>query len=237
MVTTIRKAIVTICLVSLALALTAFTTIIAEGTTEGNYKNGANFLSTMFEGTLKENGYKANIIMNPTAVGIYAKEGGYKLDLAVTQEGIGYSSRESDYQIDASPEKGFPYIGDIAVADVTESKSMIRWRETMSISITVTNRASVYETVLITTYANTTVLDTRLMIVLGYSSTTITITSNPYTFMIGNYNIRATIEPLMHADINLMDNSYVAGTLSVVPSGSDGAASWVSAMHHIWIPT
>jgi len=143
----------------LILFFAALGVTLANATTEDNYKNDIILLPRTCETTLTENGYKANIIINPYTTGIYAKESNFNLDLTINPQGIGGAFTENNYKLDLIPENTLPDIRvpahDVAVTNVTPSKTVIGQGYPMYINVTVENQGDFAETFNVTTYYDT----------------------------------------------------------------------------------
>jgi len=199
-----------------------FTTLgitLANATTEDNYKNNTQILPRISESTHTENGYKANIIINPYATGIYAEENGYNTELTIIPRGIGGKLTENNYQLDLIPEKTFPYIPDLAVTNVTPSKTIVGQGYTISIEATVKNKGFYFETFNVIAYANTTIIDTLANVTLtSGTSTTVTFTWNTTGFAKGNYTISANATTVP-GETNTADNNKTDGWVVVTILG------------------
>jgi len=140
----------------LILFFTALGITLANATTEDNYKNDTILLPRTCETTLTENGYKANIIINPYTTGTYAKESNFNLDLTINPQGIGGAFTENNYKLDLIPENTLPDIRvpahDVAVTNVTPSKTVIGQGYSMYINVTVENQGDFTETFNVTAY-------------------------------------------------------------------------------------
>jgi len=89
--------------------------------------------------------------------------------------------------------KGIRYIN---VTNVTPLKTVVGETKNLNVSVTVKNQGDYQETFNITTYANTTEIQTRTVTLEKGNSTTITFTWNTSGFAKGNYNISAKAWPV-----------------------------------------
>jgi len=206
----------------LILFFTALGVTLTDATTENNYKNDTTLLPRISETTLTENGYKANIIINPYTTGIYAEESDFNLDLTINPQGIGGVYTENNYQLDLTPEKTFPNIPDLAVTNVTLSKTIVGQGYTISIETTVKNRGFYFENFNVIAYANTTIIQTQTMTLTSGNSTTITFTWNTTGFAYGNYTISAVTD-IVPGETFTADNNYFDDIVLVtIPGNMDG---------------
>lgn len=202
----------------LILFFTALGVTLTNATTEGNYKNDTTLLSRICETTLTENGYKANIIINPYTTGIYAKESDFNLDLTINPQGMGGVFTESTYQLDLIPEKTFPNIPDLAVINVSLSKTICGQGYTVPIETTVKNRGFYFENFNVIVYANTTIIQTQTITLTSGNSTTITLTWNTTGFAYGNYTISAVAD-IVPGETFTADNNLTNGDVMVTIPG------------------
>jgi hypothetical protein len=191
---------------------------------EDNYQNDNNFLTNISENTFTENGYKANIIINPSVAGIYSTENGYKLDLTINPNGIGGSLKEGNYRIDLIPEKTFPDTPDIAVTQIAISRTVIAQGYTTQINITITNHAFNYETFTLIIKANTTTIKTQTTTLTSMSSSIITFTWNTTGYAKGNYTITGITWPVL-GETDTADNNCNDGWILVVKVGDFGGGT------------
>ena len=99
---------------------------------------------------------------------------------------------------------------DIAVTNVTPSKTVVGQSYSLSINVTVENQGDTIETFNVTVYANTTIIATFANVTLtSGNSTIITFTWNTTGIAKGNYTISA----------NATDNTYTDGTIIVAMQG------------------
>jgi len=125
---------------------------------------------------------------------------------------------------------GYPYPveHDIAVTNVTLSKTVVRQGHSVAINVSVENQVCDTETFNVTAYANTTIIDTPANITLiGGNSTTISVTWDTTNWVIGNYTISANAT-ILPDEIDTADNTYVDGTVTVRPTIRDIAITDVA---------
>ena len=111
---------------------------------------------------------------------------------------------------------------DIAITDVTKTKTVIGQGYTLDINATVENQGNLPATFNVTVYANTTEIETQEMNLTSGNTTTIVFTWNTTGFAKGNYTISAYAWPVP-GDINTADNTLPDGTVKVgVPGDLNG---------------
>jgi hypothetical protein len=114
---------------------------------------------------------------------------------------------------------------DIAVTNVTPSKTVIGQSYSLSIYVTVENQGDTIETFNVTLYANITSVATQTITLSGGNSTTITFTWNTSGFAKGNYTIWAYAEPVPD-ETDTEDNTYTNGIVYVgIPGDVDGSGA------------
>jgi len=133
-------------------------------------------------------------------------------------DGIG----DTPYVIDTNNQDEYPLMNpwkpDVAVINVTPSKTVVGQGFPLNINVTVANQGDKIETFNVTAYANTTVIQTESILLAGGSSTTILFTWNTTGFVKGNYIISAYAIPLL-GEKNTTDNTYTDGTVLVTIAG------------------
>jgi len=108
---------------------------------------------------------------------------------------------------------------DIAVTNVTISKTVVGQGYNASISVTVENQGDYTETFNVTCYANTTIITTFVNITLSSgNSTAINFTWNTSGFAYGNYTVSAYAWPVP-SETDTGDNTFVDGVVTVVLAG------------------
>jgi len=105
-------------------------------------------------------------------------------------------------------------ISDIAITNVTPCKTIVGQSYTMKINVTVENQGDLTDTFNVTTYANTTVIETKETTLSSGNSTTITLTWNTTGVAKGNYTISAYAWPVS-GEMDTTDNTFVDGTVYV----------------------
>lgn len=188
---------------------------------EDGYKNDNNFLTNIYESTLTENGYKTNVIINPNVLGIYATENGYKLDLVINTQGVGGSLKENNYRLDLIPEKTFLDTSDIAITEIILSKHVVGRGYTLTINITIQNKAFNYETFTLNINANTTTIKTQTPTLTSMNTAIITFTWNTTGFTKGNYTITSTAS-IVPRETNLANNNLADGWILITKVGDLG---------------
>ena len=104
---------------------------------------------------------------------------------------------------------------DIAVTDVTPSKTVVRQGSSVNIDVTVANEGDYPETFDITVYADTTEIETQETTLSSGASTTLTFTWNTTGFAAeGQYTISAYAWPVP-GETDTADNTLVNGCVSV----------------------
>jgi hypothetical protein len=107
-------------------------------------------------------------------------------------------------------------VGDIAIANVTPSRTAVRQGSSVNIDVTVENQGDYLETFDVTAYANTTEIETEEITLTSGSSATITFTWDTTGFAAGNYTISAYATPVP-GETDTADNTLVDGQVSVTP--------------------
>ncbi|MDH5691459.1 MAG: PKD domain-containing protein, partial [Candidatus Bathyarchaeota archaeon] len=104
---------------------------------------------------------------------------------------------------------------DVAIAVVTPCKTIVGQGLTMSINVTVTNKGNFTEAFNVTTYANTTAIQTLNVTNLPPgNSTTIIFTWNTTAFSKGSYTTSANATTVL-GETDISDNGYIDGTVRV----------------------
>jgi parallel beta-helix repeat protein len=106
----------------------------------------------------------------------------------------------------------------IAITNVVPSKNVVGQGYCTSINITIANQGNTPETITVTTYANTTTLQTNILALENNASTTITLTWNTTGFAYGYYTIWAYALPVL-GELNKTDNTLMDGTVLVTVPG------------------
>lgn len=105
-------------------------------------------------------------------------------------------------------------IHNIAITEVTPSKTRVTKNDSISINVTVQNAGNFTETFNLTIYCNTTAIATQTVTLTDGTSTIITFTWNTTGFAIGNYTIIATADPVP-GETETEDNTLVNGVVNV----------------------
>ena len=114
-------------------------------------------------------------------------------------------------------------IHDVALTKIEPWRSIVTQNYACKINITIINKGNFTETVDVTLYANTTVIDTFTSIVLPSGHTlTITSTWNTTGFAKGNYTLSAYVWPVP-GEVAVADNTFVDGYVCVVMAGDINA--------------
>jgi hypothetical protein len=107
---------------------------------------------------------------------------------------------------------------DVAVTNVTLSKTVVGEGYPMSIGVTVANLGSVSEDFLLTVYANASVIDSQTISLTGANSSTVNFVRNTTGFARGHYTIEAVAEAVL-GETNMTDNTLVGGLVTVTILG------------------
>jgi hypothetical protein len=106
-------------------------------------------------------------------------------------------------------------VHDVAVTDVTPSKTVVGQGYNIDINVTVANQGDDPETFNVTFYSNTTVIGIqKLNGVLNGTSTVLTFTWNTIGFAYGNYTISAVADTVPD-ETNTANNSFTDGEIYV----------------------
>jgi len=111
---------------------------------------------------------------------------------------------------------------DVAVTNVTPSKSVVGQGYSLNINVTVANQGDYAETFNVTVYANTTSIATQTVTLESGDSTTITFTWNTTGFAKGNYTISAYAWPVP-GETDLANNNCTSGTVQITKVGDIGS--------------
>jgi hypothetical protein len=105
-------------------------------------------------------------------------------------------------------------IHDVAVTDVTCSKTVVFKGYTMNINVTAADPGNYTETFNVTAYANATAIATQTVTLTSGNSTTVTFTWNATGFLNGIYTISAYAEPVQ-SETNTANNNFTDGNVYV----------------------
>jgi hypothetical protein len=109
-------------------------------------------------------------------------------------------------------------VHDVAVTNVIPSKTVVGQGYSLNINVTVANQGDYTETFNVTTYANTTTIQTKTVTLTSLNSTTITFNWNTTGFAKGNYTIWAYAWPVQ-GETDTEDNTLVDGVVLVNIAG------------------
>jgi hypothetical protein len=105
-------------------------------------------------------------------------------------------------------------IHDIAITDVTPSKTVFGQGYSLGINVTATNQGEWAEAFNVTAYANTTVIETKEITLTSGDSAILVLARNTTGWAIGNYALSANATILPN-ESDTGDNSYTDGTVTV----------------------
>jgi len=116
------------------------------------------------------------------------------------------------------------FLNDVAITDVTPNSTMVYQNETVSINVTAENqgemRGPAFEVLTVDCYANTTLIGSEVVALRGGKSTVIVFSWNTSNFAFGSYTISANASAVPNElPINLVDNTYIDGTVLVTVLG------------------
>jgi len=111
---------------------------------------------------------------------------------------------------------------DVAVTNVTSSKTVVGQGYSLTINVTIENQSETSETFNVTLYANATSIASQTVSLTIGNSTTITFTWDTSGFAMGNYTIWAYATPIP-GEIQTADNTLANGSILVtIPGDVDG---------------
>ncbi|MHA1685517.1 MAG: CARDB domain-containing protein, partial [Candidatus Heimdallarchaeaceae archaeon] len=102
---------------------------------------------------------------------------------------------------------------DIAITNITTSKTIIGQGYTLQINVTVTNEGTT-QTFDITAYANSTIIQTQTTTLNQNTSTTLTFNWNTTNWQKGNYTIWASV-PQLPGETDTADNTLTDGNIFI----------------------
>ncbi len=107
---------------------------------------------------------------------------------------------------------------DVAVTNVTCSKTIVGQGHFISINVTIENQGDIIEIFNVTAYANTTAIQTMETTLANENSATVTFLWNTTGVAKGNYTISAYTEPVV-GETDITDNTYIDGWVIVAMIG------------------
>ena len=134
-------------------------------------------------------------------------------------DGIG----DTPYMIDTNNIDHYPLmapyvpsetIHDIAIMHISLSKTIVGQGYSMNINVTIANKGNFTETLNLTVYANTTIVETKEIILGSGTSVTLSLIWNTSGFVKGNYTIWAFAWPV-EDETNTADNTFMGGVVFV----------------------
>lgn len=121
-------------------------------------------------------------------------------------------------------------VSDIAITNVTPSKTIVGQSYTMKINVTVENQGDTTETWNVTAYANTTVIETREITLTSGNSTNILFSWDTTGLTeYANCTISAYAHPVL-GETELADNNFTYGIVTIVHIGDVNMDEWVDMM-------
>jgi hypothetical protein len=120
-----------------------------------------------------------------------------------------------------------PGIHDVAVEDVSVSKTVVCQGLSIDVNVTAENRGSYNETFAVTTYANATVLNTTQVSLAYYSSTRFVFAWNTAGFPLGDYTVNSTATPVS-GETNFTDNTFIYSSVTIIEPSYDVAVAGLS---------
>jgi len=109
-------------------------------------------------------------------------------------------------------------VHDVAINNVIPAKTVVGQGYVMNVNVTVANKGDFTETFNVTLYANTTIIETREITLIGGNSTTLTFSWDTFGFAKGCYTISAYAWPVP-GETAIEDNTYTDGTVTVTIPG------------------
>lgn len=122
------------------------------------------------------------------------------------------------------------YLHDVAITDVTSSKTIVGQGFEMNVNVTVENQGNFTETFNITGYANTTIIQTQIITnLVSAESRSISFTWNTTGVAFGDYTIRAVAD-IVSFETETGDNTLSNGVVVVTISGDVNGDKIVNAV-------
>ena len=129
---------------------------------------------------------------------------------------------EPDYSNNQAQKSLMVVANNIAVINVTTSKTVIGQGYTAFINVAVENRGDFDEDFSLTVYANTTTVQTQSVALTKGSTTIITFAWNTSNFSKGNYTISVYASPVL-GETRTADNTFAKGSITVTTPGDVNA--------------
>jgi hypothetical protein len=130
-----------------------------------------------------------------------------------TTDRIGNQAQTDIHTVIATPE-----VHNIAITNISPSKTVVAQDFAMNINVTVANQGDFTDTFNVTLYANTTAIITREITLTSGNSTAVTFTWNTTGFAKGNYTIWAYAWPVP-GETYTADNTFINGLVVVAMPG------------------
>jgi PKD repeat protein len=143
----------------------------------------------------------------------YAAEGNYTVTLTVVDD---------DGAVNNATLTQIVLHRDVAVLAVTASKNLIGKGFSVILNVTVENQGDYTETLNITVYANTTIIQTQTLLLTSGNTSHVTLPWNTTSFLYGNYTL-SVILGFVPGENDTEDNSLIdSWVLVTIPGDADG---------------